>query len=742
MNLLLARQYVNILNSRQMGKSSLMVRAAYALNDQGARTSIVDLAAELGSPPDASTYFQGIVKKISRDLSIDLDIATWWSSHSEETINQRFISFFRDVVLVQIDQPVVVFLDEIDSTLKLGYTDDLFTALRGLYNLRAELPTFERLTFCLLGVASPNELIKDRRTTPYNVGQTVELTDFCDRDDLTALCRALGVDWETGRRLVDRVLYWTDGHPYLTLSLCYRLRQMKAETNAEVDRLVGESFQCMDRVANDVHFQAIIRFLETRLTDGHDSFRLYRSVLNGKRERDRTRSAHVELKLSGLVKRDAEGYLIVRNRIYRRLFDRQWVERSAPTNALRSYRRLAIAASLSFLFTLFAGGFYYVNTLLPEQQKLAALEELSNLKVNFTVGANGGLRVAFPERASEETFTLSMHRLKAMPNVTELDLGGEFDSGCLRDGVQISDLSDLALMKNIRSINLSCVPISDISPLENLANLEVLNIAGTEVKDLQPLQGLIKLRQLDLWGTEVSEIGAIAKMTALQWLDLEGTEVSDLAPLKHLTKLRELILTNTKVSDIEPLRNLGELRSLNLWNLEISDISPLEDLSKLEKLDLEGTDVADLRPLEDLTELMELTLADTKVTDLTQLKHLTGLQILNIEDTQISDISVLESLKALQDLDLEDTSVSDLRPLADLAQLEVLDLEDTSVRDLDPLGKLDKLQELALTGTLISDVDALKTLPNLQRLYIYGAKVSQPSITRLQEKLTDLRIRH
>ena len=61
--------------------------------------------------------------------------------------------FFREVVLEQVPGPVVCFLDEIDSTLKLPWTDDLFTALRGMHNERPLVPAYERLTFCLIGVA-------------------------------------------------------------------------------------------------------------------------------------------------------------------------------------------------------------------------------------------------------------------------------------------------------------------------------------------------------------------------------------------------------------------------------------------------------------------------------------------------------------------------------------------------------------------------------------------------------------
>ena len=49
LRLLRAGEYVNVLTSRQMGKSSLMVRALHALRLEGVRTASIDLAAELGS---------------------------------------------------------------------------------------------------------------------------------------------------------------------------------------------------------------------------------------------------------------------------------------------------------------------------------------------------------------------------------------------------------------------------------------------------------------------------------------------------------------------------------------------------------------------------------------------------------------------------------------------------------------------------------------------------------------------
>jgi AAA-like domain len=218
LRLLIAGEYVNILSSRQMGKSSLMVRIVRELRARGVRVALVDLAAEIGSPPDPDTFYLSLLRCIARELDLEVGLDDWWEQRSLDSVNRRFIDFFQTILLAQIPESVIICLDEIDSTLRLSYTDDLFTAIRGMYNQRATSQVLDRLIFCLLGVASPNELIKDRRTTPYNIGTTIELRDFnAGRDDLRSLVEHLNTDSDTGRGILERVFYWTGGHPYLAL---------------------------------------------------------------------------------------------------------------------------------------------------------------------------------------------------------------------------------------------------------------------------------------------------------------------------------------------------------------------------------------------------------------------------------------------------------------------------------------------------------------------------------------------
>src|SRR5262249_16639054 len=81
---------------------------------------------------------------------------------------------------------------------------------------------------------------------------------------------------------------------------------------------------------------------------------LYRRISRGRREPDRTTPAHIALKLSGLVKRDERGLLIVRNEIYRRVFTARWAMKTmpAPDRALHAAHPLIFAAFLLFLATI------------------------------------------------------------------------------------------------------------------------------------------------------------------------------------------------------------------------------------------------------------------------------------------------------------------------------------------------------------------------------------------------------
>ena len=112
------------------------------------------------------------------------ELEAFWFEHQRLGPLQRWMQALSEAVPSQHQQPIVIFVDEIDvvRSLQQFSTDEFFAAIRACYNRRSEEPIFNRLSFCLLGVATPSDLIQDTRITPFRIGCRIELEDFTDAE--------------------------------------------------------------------------------------------------------------------------------------------------------------------------------------------------------------------------------------------------------------------------------------------------------------------------------------------------------------------------------------------------------------------------------------------------------------------------------------------------------------------------------------------------------------------------------
>jgi WD40 repeat protein len=353
-------EYCYVLTSRQMGKSSLMVRTAARLKSEGAAVAVLDLTA-LGQNLTAEQWYEGLLNLVGQQLGLEDELDDFWVEHSRVGPMQRFMRAVREVVVPAVgDRPLVLFVDEIDAVRSLPFsTDEFFAAVRECFNRRAEDAHYRRLTFCLLGVATPGDLIRDTRTTPFNIGRRIELADFT-LAEARSLAGGLPGEERAKRTLLQRVLYWTGGHPYLTQRLCKAVADSSTSRNPQsaicnpqsIDRLCGELFlsaQAREKDDNLLFVRDRLLRSEVELAALLD---LYGRIRKGERVRpDDTNALLDVLRLSGILRLEA-GRLVVRNRIYDRVFDRAWVVQHMPDAELRrqrlAYRRgLARAAALS-----------------------------------------------------------------------------------------------------------------------------------------------------------------------------------------------------------------------------------------------------------------------------------------------------------------------------------------------------------------------------------------------------------
>ena len=232
------------------------------------------------------------------------------------------------------------------------------------------------MVFCLVGVATPNELVKDRRTTPtMSAAPSGSATSIPRATTSPRWPQALHADPATAQPLLARVLYWTGGHPFLTLRLVKDARERVSPTRPPSTPWSSAAYARLDRLGEDVHIQSILRFVAERLTDGGATLALYERILGGAaaaRPADpdprRAQALRPRAPRPGRPARDPQPDL-------RPPVRPVLVRASRPLHATRRYRGAAIAAGIALLLTVGGGTAWFSLRLSPE---IAGLERGQN----------------------------------------------------------------------------------------------------------------------------------------------------------------------------------------------------------------------------------------------------------------------------------------------------------------------------------------------------------------------------
>ena len=352
----LAGEFCYVLTSRQMGKSSLMARTAKQLKSAPTRvhTVIVDLT-EIGTEKEhnsADQWYKGVARRLIRELDIKADLNEWWQLRQDIPALQRLTEFFQDVVLANIPDRIVVFIDEIDATISLGFTDDFFAAIRACHNARATQPEYERLSFVLLGVASPSDLIKNRKLTPFNIGHRIELTDFTF-EEAKPLAQGLSRDGAQGEQALQLILDRTGGHPYLTQKLCAAIAEegVDSYTDEAIDAILDRTLLSKQARHEDFNLRFVSDWLIGDKKQARQLLKLYYRIRQGRAVPDKPLSRlERTLKLSGLVVTREDQNLHVRNWIYNQVFTGIWAKQEMPADWTR---RIAVTSSVAVVLLSF-----------------------------------------------------------------------------------------------------------------------------------------------------------------------------------------------------------------------------------------------------------------------------------------------------------------------------------------------------------------------------------------------------
>lgn len=343
-------EFCYVLTSRQMGKSSLLVKTKHRLEEEGFKCTAVDMT-NIGSENIAPLqWYKGVVADLWSGFKLlgKINLKNWWKEQEDYSLLQRLSLFIQELLEVHFpNDRLFIFIDEIDSILSLDFSvDDFFALIRFCYNQRAINPEYERITFAIFGVAAPSDLIKDRNRTPFNIGKAIELKGFALEESLP-LTGGLKVKGGNSQVILKEILTWSAGQPFLTQKLCKLVTFSSQNTMSGVLTIPPgtEAYWVESIVRSCVidrweaqdepeHLRTIRDRIERNGKCAGRMLAIYQEILRGAEVQTDDSREQIELLLSGLVVRQ-QGLLKVKNRIYKEVFGCKWVEEQLAS--LRPY---------------------------------------------------------------------------------------------------------------------------------------------------------------------------------------------------------------------------------------------------------------------------------------------------------------------------------------------------------------------------------------------------------------------
>ncbi|MEG4048557.1 AAA-like domain-containing protein, partial [Microcoleus sp. Pol17_C1] len=556
-----AGEFCYVLNSRQMGKSSLRVRTTQRLQAEGIACSSIDITEIGTSDITPEEWYAGVIDSIvSRlDLYDVFDLDEWWEQNRLLSNVKRFSKFIEEVLLKHISENIVIFVDESDSLISLNFKiEDFFAVIRDCYNNRADQPDYRRLTFTMLGVATPSDLIQDKRRTPFNIGRGIDLTGF-QLAEAQPLAVGLETQAENSQALLEAVLYWTGGQPFLTQKVCKLLlnyaNSASIQNPAEwVGKLVLE--KVIDNWEGQDEPEHLKTIRDRILRSEQRASRLlglYQQILQHREIAAHDTPEQMELRLTGLVVKQS-GKLKVYNPIYQSVFNLDWVEKQLAE--LRPYSesfKAWIESNFQDESRLLRG------QALQDAQTWAADKSLSDLDYQF-LNACRGLQQREVERDLEAQRQANQLLTEANKTLTQAQ------KKALKIRTLTSVVAGVALLVAFGASFFTGKQVTEAKKLADV--IQETAFSNQSLSSGQKFQGLLEALQA---GQTFKQLDASAEATK----DIKGqviaalqSAVSEVKERSSLEGHRSSVISVAWSPDGNTLASASGDNTIKLWNVQ------------------------------------------------------------------------------------------------------------------------------------------------------------------------------
>ncbi len=213
---------IRIKAPRQMGKSSLMTRILHHAKEKGhCRTLSLSLQeADSTIFANLEHFLQWLCTSVTEQLELPDKVEEYWQNKNKKRLgNKRCCSrYFKDYLLTEIKEPIVLGLDEVDRIFQEQIATDFFGLLRTWHENGKNDKAWQR--FRLVITHSQEVYISlDINQSPFNVGTAIELPEF-NREQVQTLAQRHKRLWTEE---VDQLMAIVGGHPYLIRVALYKI---------------------------------------------------------------------------------------------------------------------------------------------------------------------------------------------------------------------------------------------------------------------------------------------------------------------------------------------------------------------------------------------------------------------------------------------------------------------------------------------------------------------------------------
>ncbi|MGK7958491.1 MAG: AAA-like domain-containing protein [Crocosphaera sp.] len=331
-------QLTYVFNASRMGKTSLLNKVKEELIKQKIRCAYVTLQGGLGESNNTEEqWYDSLIDTIWKELKItklEIDINQWRDSNNSGTPGYRFQKFLKKIICKSKPKKIVILIDEIDYLLNFYFRDSFMGIIRSVASRQQEFPG---LTFCLVGMITPQDLIQNRvgigsRLNIQSVAIELKGLELGKCQEI--LAQGLTDVADDPQEVIKQIHHWTDGQPFLTQILC----QLVLNKYSKIDK-GNEEIKINHLVQTEITDPRVysgltyITFIRDKLSQIPELtgilLGLYRKILTEvnipvKNDGSVENYYQQRLILSGLAIKEGN-YIKVFNKIYKAIFDEKWV---------------------------------------------------------------------------------------------------------------------------------------------------------------------------------------------------------------------------------------------------------------------------------------------------------------------------------------------------------------------------------------------------------------------------------